>query len=641
MCGVAVFVSKKDGRPKDEINIFAKTAKKALLRRGPDSFNTISLSNDRVLLCHSRLSILDLSPLANQPMISASGRFVMIFNGEIYNHENLRRDCFITDFNWRTTSDTETFLELIDLIGLKPALDLVDGMFAFCLVDKKRESITLVRDRFGEKPLYFLDSESHFLVGSTLSVFSDFSQKQVDPYSLHCFFHSGFVPSPYSIFTDVKKIEPGQMLTYCLKVNKILFSDFYFELSAYFENKGRVPPIPYTEFKKILTDGVRQAFISDVEIGLFQSGGIDSTTIAEISSKTTNAVSHAFNIGFSDKDFDESLVAGAISRKHERNYISDTFSKEDVKGCLIDLTEAFDEPFADTSALPMIKLSKLASEKVKVCLGGDGGDELFLGYNRYKTINKDTFICARKNKFINYLCVKILLLITPLVPESVGRFIGVNEVTKKLKKLTNALQAKDDHQLYWEVLNVDSVKSLSFLKLADPTFSMPPIPDRLKDKGVLDVFRYMDLRYFLSDRVLTKVDRCCMYHSVEGRSPFLNKPLFEYAIKEENNNLLTPGKTKVLLKKFLQDMDGSYKTSQIFTKKQGFTPPLLDWIRSTLNDELYRFSEKQFLKKQGIFKIQETRALIHSFLDGGYNEDEFIWRFIIFQRWYERYVSAG
>ena len=633
MCGFSFYFKTRGELTKQELNEFKSLSHLELRRRGPDNFQSVIKCNEKLLMCHARLSIQDLSASANQPMVSSSGALSIIFNGEIYNHVKLRNKFFVEDFNWSTTSDTETLLELIELVGIEQALSECIGMFSVCLYDSRNNTLSIARDKFGEKPLYYLSNAEYFAGGSTLTLLKRLSKLRLDNDSLSQYFMSGFISSPKTIFTDIHKVEPGQIITYCTNQSKIVSTANFFDLPAKFLIAKRSLKVDLVQVHEILREQITDAATSDVAVGVFQSGGVDSSIVSEISRTCSLPLEYSFTIGFSSSDLDETPIAKMISERANRKQLVSNFTDTNILQHLADATIAFDEPFADPSVIPMMALSRSAANKVKVVFGGDGGDELFFGYNRHRAFRKYGFYSiVLKYQFIMSLVATLLDKITKN-RVFLHLIKGRTELKHKLKKLAKILNYSADEKKYWSLLSSD-MPSLQELFLNDKfTGYVPSLPKNLKKLSSIEKIQYLDFRHFLADYVLQKVDRSSMYHSLEVRAPLLSDNLLKYCLDLEEEQLIDNLQSKKPLLAILQKLKTFSDVNKKFSKKRGFTPPLEDWVRKILAVNKKKYLDEKLLREQGIFDPSMLRLAFEAFEKYGSYRD-FIWRFIVFQNWH-------
>ena len=587
MCGISGIISKSDVRQ----IIFAKNFNRILKHRGPDGNGIWYSKKNDVCFFHTRLAIQDLSNNGHQPMISYSNRYIISFNGEIYNHLKLRK--LIPEFKWRGLSDTETLLELIDHFGINETLNKIEGMFAFALYDANQNKIILARDRFGEKPLYYGFYENNFIFTSELKVLNFLkTEKNINANSLNFYFNYLSIPSPHTIFNNFYKLSPGCFIvlnTSDLDTKKIQEKKYY--------NK-KIKNYQKPDFlENLLSSSIEDMMISDKPVGAFLSGGIDSSIICSLLSKRLGKKIKTFTIGFENKDYDESIFAKKISSYLNTDHHEHIFNDNDIKSIIPKIPLVYDEPFSDSSQIPTYLVSEIAKKNVTVALTGDGGDELFGGYNRYLLTNKYWPI----------------LNLTPFFfRQVIGNILGnqsIQKYSEKLNKigvkLRNIKTIKDLYFNYTTELNMVS-------RILKNEYHNQIPKDNFQDKSLIQLnnvekMMYFDVERYLPDDLLCKVDRASMFHSLETRAPFLNHKIYEYSLKIPFDDKIYKNNTKVILKSILS----KYIPKKIFERpKKGFGIPikqflfnqLREWSKSILFDKYY---EDPFLDQKEVQKFWE------------------------------------
>jgi len=649
MCGIFGLISKNFSLDDTQIdNILG-----LLNHRGPDDRSFVRYEN--LTFLHTRLSIQDLSSKASQPMVSEKGDTLIVFNGEIYNHFYIRK--LLNEQNpkiiWKTSSDTETLLKSIDILGTKKTLNLIEGMFAFGYWDKKLKKLTLAVDRFSEKPLYYGKLNNNVFFTSDLSTVRNlnFIDKTVSKTGLSNLIRNNYIPHPHSIYKNIYKLIPGSYKEIYFDTNykiKNIRNERYWNINEEYINqsiKYDDLKIKVEEFEILLKNVIKSQLISDVPVGCFLSGGLDSSLIAYLmNSVSKNEKINTFSIGFENKEYDESYYSNIVSKKINSNHFLKIFNDKDLVDIVPRLSSVYTEPFADSSQLPTALLSSFASsQNIKVVLTGDGGDELFGGYMRYhwsKKVHDLNF-----PKLITKTIKKIFLLFPEHTLDEIFyilRFITpkkfhINSLASKIKKVLDMMSINDIDKIY-EVMttNSDYEKMLSFdssyLKNDIKFYFYNNLFNMLTCSEKMMLF---DLNKYLPGDILPKVDRASMYSSLETRAPFLNQKIAKFAISLDKSLKLYEGEGKILLKKL---MSKYFDNNFLQRPKKGFGIPLAKFLRNELKvfvQETIDKSEKSgneyinlfYLKK----KIQE-----HS---KGADHKELIWSTLSFLSWHNQKIK--
>ena len=646
MCGICGFYSKA-------YKTFNNTILKmnlAISHRGPDSSGVWQDREKGIFIGHQRLSILDLSIAGNQPMISNSGRFVLTFNGEIYNHLEIRKELQNLNFNikWKSNTDTETLLEALELWGIEKTLKKVVGMFAFGIWDKKNHHLTLARDRVGEKPLYFgwqgNGENKVFIFGSELKALKlhpEFDGK-INRNAVALQMRLNSIPDPYSIYKDIYKLLPGH----------------YIKLNENDLNNGLLPkPKKYWSIMETAVNGinnqheiskedierdlennlklsVKQQMLSDVPIGAFLSGGIDSSTIVALMQSQSNRSVKTFTIGFGENDHNEARhakkIANYLGTDHTEFYVSPKKAMQIIPKLPI----IYDEPFSDSSQIPTFFVSELASKNVKVALSGDGADELLCGYGRY--ISADS--SSKKFDLIPTSLRNILAYSMKSIGSDSWNKIfnllpinnNLNNYGHKIHKGANALEAKTFSELYYILCSdwqnpsevvINSKESLNYLNELEKKFSKINNQQKMM---ILDTMNY------LPNDILVKVDRAAMNSSLETRVPFLNHKLIEYIWKIPHGLKFQNGEGKLILKKILSN----YIPKKLMERpKKGFSIPLDSWLRGPLKDWAENLLSEKRLSQEGYFNVELVRRKWSEHINNEYNWQNDLWNVLMFQAW--------
>jgi len=592
--------------------------------RGPDDDGVFfeKIENRFIGFGMRRLSIIDLKS-GKQPITSKDGSLIIVFNGEIYNYKALKKE-LIQNFNvvFKTSSDTEVILKMYEHYG-KKSFSRLDGMFAFSILDKDLGKIFIARDFFGEKPLYYYQNANEILWGSELkSIVHNIDKKlEIDKDALSLYFQLTYIPAPYSIYQGVRKLLPNHYLELDLQ------SSTYTENPISSEPYLEVSKHTFKEAKKITQDLVQKSVISrsvsDVPIGTFLSGGVDSSIVSLCLSKDRATAIDTFSVGFQKKSFDETdksrLVAKQIKSNHHEFIVNAKSMEDDIDHVILN----YDEPFADSSALPTYLVSKLTNQYVKVALTGDGGDEVFGGYNKYYM-----------GKLNNIYTKNIPIALHKLAQRSLKKIISNKSDNRgkryKLKRLLEAVNYEGDFYKCIISLSFQDKELRSLLlepkNTLDEYFSMI-------DKSSVKDFRNIDKNISLEGDMLVKVDRASMLASIECRSPFLNKELWNFTNSLPDNYLINGWNKKYILKQAFQDY---FPDKFLESSKQGFGVPVGDWLRTILSKELKGYIDVNFLKRQNIFKIDFIIPLVKNHLDSKEDNTFRVWSFYCFQKWYSK-----
>ena len=623
MCGIVGAVNKTFSDA-----VFA-TLVAQLQQRGPDDSG--SFIDEVVAFGHRRLSILDLDT-GQQPMFSADKSVVIIFNGEIYNYLELRQELVVEGVTFLTRSDTEVLLKAYLQYGIDGMLERVEGMFAFALHDFHIRQTYVARDRFGEKPLYYLEQSDSFVFASELKALTPLLEnKQIDKSALNFFLSLTYIPAPYSIYKSIKKMLPGTYFCISAKgtITKVVK---YYNLAERIQNRDTYDN--FSEAKTVVQDllrkSVRQRMIADVPIGAFLSGGIDSSIISILMNEATTNAINTFSIGFKEKVYDESDRAKIVADQIQAQHHTKTVQSKDMLEIVDDVIDYYDEPYGDSSAIPAFYLSQLASEKVKVVLTGDCADELFGGYEKYLA----DYYAKRYNLLPGWLR-KLVAFLVDQIP--FNRFTNVWQ--RKLKKVIDnasyssfdlhyrlmclGFQDEERQELLTADHFVETKQEIEKIYFAAPT------------KDQLGKSSYTDIHILLEGDMLTKVDRICMRHSLESRVPFLDTQLVEAALRIPSQHKIKNRNKKYVLKEAFKDI---LDPRTISYRKKGFGSPVDVWFKYELQSELREALDEEVLKAQGFFDPELVKRLLEEHLSGKQNHKSKLWNLFVFQKWYKKNI---
>ena len=619
MCGIAGFTG--GGNRSDLENMIA-----AIKHRGPDNTGFFECGN--IFMAHSRLSILDLSPAGHQPMKCGDDSVVVSYNGEIYNFKELREGLKKKGHKFLSDTDTEVVVYLYKEYG-EDCFKMLNGMFALAVYDKSKEKIILARDRLGEKPLYWSFKNNVLIFSSEIGsiVNHPLISKDLDMLAVYQFFAFDYTPQPKTVFKDIKKLENGQLLIY--EKREMILKKFY-NLS--------VREIKISEKEaadrlfNMLDEAVKIRLISDAPLGVFLSGGIDSSAIAYFAAKHKPGIK-TFSIGFDEKSFDESRWAKQAASYLKTEHYHRQFSAEDMIDSLPEIFSKIDEPFGDPSLLPTFLLSRFAKEQVTVALGGDGGDELFMGYPNYKAQKFLNFTGLKKIK-ISGLLAKILMKFLPYSSKNMAGSFMVQRALMSGKfpaHLRDFAAIGGYHSSFEELFRFGAEKEKELFYFAE---------EFLKDKKDLDYLSKITLlfqKYYLSDNILFKTDRASMYNSLETRAPFLDYRLVDFANSLPSSFKLKWFKSKYIFKKA---MENKLPDRIIHRKKKGFGIPLAGWLRGELRDYMFKSLSENNINEIGFIDYGIVRRLIEEHLSGKMDNKKILWNLIVFQNWHSRFCKG-
>ena len=637
MCGITGFFSLNFY---DE-NIISKMTN-SLSSRGPDNQNFWIDNKSGIALGHTRLSIQDLSEAGNQPMISNNNRFVIVFNGEIYNHLELRRHLNKEiKINWKSTSDTETLLESICFLGVDETLKKVNGMFAFALFDRDEKTLILARDRIGEKPIYYGKSNQTFFFGSELKSFfshPDWSPR-ISKDALNLYMRYAYVPTPHCIYQGINKLEPGKIIIF----NTLNFSlsekksywDLFSKLTECVSERHSYSDqevIDQLDYK--IKDSVKKRMLSDVPIGVSLSGGIDSSLIAAEMQSLCSSPINTYTIGFEVEGYNEANNAKAIAKHLGTNHNELYLKEKDAISVIPELPIIWDEPFADASQIPTYILSKLIKNNVSVCLSGDGGDELLCGYNRY---GNGYSIYKKLSKYPYELRSFISNLINIIPASYLDRFLGKLFSSKnipafgdKTQKLANVLRLNNDIEFYKSLVSVIQTPSL-FMKDTSEDINLNILDKEWSnDFDFREIMMAFDMKTYLSDDILVKTDRASMANGLEARIPYLDHTLIEWVWRLPFNQKLNNGKTKWALYEVLL----KYVPNNLINRpKMGFGIPIDQWLCTDLKDWAKDILSESKLKNS-FFDPTQVKRIWDEHQSQKFRRHNQLWTILNFQAWY-------
>ncbi|MFZ5571241.1 MAG: asparagine synthase (glutamine-hydrolyzing) [Thermodesulfobacteriota bacterium] len=647
MCGITGFVATETSRI--EYGEILERMARTMAHRGPDDQGVWYDEAAGVGLAHRRLAIIDLSADGHQPMISPSGRYVMAYNGEVYNFARLRHDLENRQIHWRGHSDTEVMLAAMDSWGIETSVKQFIGMFAFAVWDRKERTLILCRDRLGIKPLYYGRYRNGFLFGSELKpliAHPDF-RPCVDRNALTLFFRHNYIPAPYSIYRDVRKLMPGTLLRLPHEVlrgdKEIPLPEPYWSAGDIAE-AGQRRPLSISDAEavqrldELLKDAVGRRMISDVPIGAFLSGGIDSSTVVALMQAQSSRKVRTFSIGFREEGYDEARhareVAAHLGTDHTELYVT----AEDALGVIPELPRLYDEPFADSSQVPTYLLSKLTREHVTVSLSGDGGDELFGGYNRYFWGRNIWKTAGRLPRRIRKGAAGMLQRISPLswdaflqpiIRRLPGRF-KLDMPGDRVHKLAAVLASNDPEDMYQLLLSHWNHPERMVVDGKEPPTGITQKERHPFLGEFTHTMMYLDLVNYLPDDILTKVDRASMGVALEARVPMIDHRVVEFAWRLPLSMKIREGRGKWILRKVL---DGYVPRDLVERPKTGFGIPIDSWLRKELREWAEDLLAEKCLGEEGFLHPGPIRQKWREHLSGQRNWQYHLWDVLMFQAW--------
>lgn len=642
MCGIAGFLTSSAANS-NELGDICAGMSAALRHRGPDDEGVWIDAEAGVSLVHRRLSIVDLSPAGHQPMVSADGRFLIIYNGEVYNFQPLRTELEKKGRVFRGHSDTEVILESIADCGVEATISRLIGMFALAVWDRRDRTLTLVRDRLGIKPVYWAKVGKLFLFASELKalhVHPGF-KPQIDRSATASFLRHNYIPAPRTIYEGVYKLEPGCILTVPYngepRIHK--FWDARAVASIGLANKLDKSDVELTDaLEELLQDAVAKRMIADVPLGAFLSGGVDSSTVAALMQTAGMGRARTFSIGFDDAEFDESQQAAAVAQHLGTDHTQLIVTAQQALDTIPKLSEWYDEPFADSSQIPTYLVSAMTRQNVTVALSGDGGDELFAGYNRYKFAQDSWRKLSLLPQALRCGVAGAITSVSPRTWDKLSSLVPAglrpSQVGDKAHKMASMLGLPDDGALYrrmvthWEPTQLMPADAEIKGALWDDSIA-EQFPD------LMDRMQFMDLVTYLPDDILTKVDRASMAVALEVRVPLIDHRVVEFAWRLPQHAKYRNGTSKWLLRQVLYR---HVPAKLIDRPKMGFSIPLGNWLRGPLRDWAEALLSEQRLREGGLVDAQVVRRYWQEHLSGRHNWQYLLWDVLMLEAWRERWA---
>jgi asparagine synthase (glutamine-hydrolysing) len=653
MCGFAGFLTSLPMTQSEGERILSNMGQ-VIKRRGPDGGGT--WWRDGLGLVHRRLAIVDLTDAGKQPMTSTDGQVTLAFNGEIYNHKALRKVVEEkSGFHaWRGSSDTETLMMALHLLGVRATLDACIGMFAFAFIDGPGRKLILGRDRFGEKPLYVARTAS----GAALAFGSDLEallcfpgiDQAIDPLSAQLYFSLGFIPGQTAMLRGVSKVPPGEVWHIDLSRPDAPFAQEVYWSAAHAATQAKASPYQGTadeaqaRFESLLRDAVRMQMDADVEVGSFLSGGLDSTLLTGIMQEASPQRIKTFTIGFEAEGYNEAPQAKAIAHHLGTQHTEHMVSNQDIQDLISQVPACYDEPMADASQVPMVILSKVARQSVKVCISGDGGDEALGGYNRHMQAGRLLRLMNRIPPAGRDAAAHVLGWVPSSSIDAMERAAhraGIKVVShwsEKLHKLQAAVRADSLPEIYAHLL----AKSTASLQHQDATGSrgsahagqsalaslLPTFSDAL---APAEQFMAWDAATYLPADVLTKVDRATMAFGLESRAPFLDHRIYEFMFSTPERFKLNNGLGKLPSRKLIAQYIPRGLTQ---APKRGFAAPVGGWIKGPARAWAESLLSAQALQRSGQLNVAHIRGMWQQHLSGQQDWQHPLWTVLMFQAWY-------
>ena len=629
MCGIAGFLTNKDDSLNEQNLVEMGNA---IIHRGPDAKG--EYLDEHVGLCHRRLSILDLSVAGNQPMFSANGNVVIVFNGEIYNFLALKKDLEAEGETFKSGTDTEVIIKLYEKYGVK-CLAHLNGMFAFALWDKTKKELFIARDRLGKKPLYYyVDPEfpSQFAFGSEIKAILALPniKRELRLDAVHDYFAYQYVPDPKSIFTHIHKLPPANYMV--IKNGQISIQE-YWEVSFAKQTELNEEQA-ITQLQTIIKEATQRRMISDVPLGAFLSGGVDSSGIVATMSGLSPTPVKTCTIAFDNEKYNEAKFAEAVAKQYKTEH-HEFLVHQNVADTLEHIVSYFDEPFADPSLVPTFFVSELARKEVTVAIAGDGGDEVFAGYEKYTTdfienqLREKFPKWMRKNVFPSLAAISGAINLTPF-KRAKSLFTSLSVSPEMGFYITNS-QLQDEQ---WEMLVKPEVKrtlgsyhpskiTLDFYKAADG-------PDHLSK------ILYTDMKTYLTGGILVKVDRMSMANSLEVRAPILDKEIIEYAATLPSNLKFRDKEKKYALKEAFKPL---LSDDILYRKKMGFSVPLAHWFQDEIKDIAQKYLITDVKGLAQVFQLSAVNKLWHEHQNNQQDHSAILWSMLMFEMWWHRYME--
>ena len=625
MCGITGFIDFKKNSDTESLSLMTLS----IIHRGPDDLGNefFPAPHANIGFGFRRLSIIDLSPLGHQPMQFAEKGLTIVFNGEIYNYREIRKDLEAAGYIFRSGSDTEVILKSYDRWGTA-CVERFIGMFAIAIYDNQKEKVILFRDRAGVKPLFWYHRDGLLLFGSELKTLMAHKafKKEIDFDALSLYFQRGYISAPYTIFRDTHKLLPGHFLEIDLKNQSISEKKYWDVVDAYNAPKSILSYAEAMEkTESLMLSAFQYRMIADVPVGVFLSGGYDSTAVAALLQKNSSAKIKTFTIGFDDPKFNEAAHAKSVADHLGTDHQEYTCTHQDALDILPEWATIYDEPFGDTSGIPTVLVSRMARKTVTVALSADGGDEIFAGYPKY-------FNALKRIKKLSTPGIGLLAGVMPVG----GHDISLQNKRSKLKDYFASRDEVKKFDIISQAMTYYETQQLltNNIKNLRTPFDEGSMLNSSND--TLSKFQAIEYKTYMVDDILQKVDRATMCTSLEGREPFLDHRLVEFAATLPSDYKYRNGVGKAILK----DIVHKHVPLSIMQRpKMGFGVPLSKWLKNELKDTLTDVISEHHLKDQQIFKPSQALQIRDAFLSGRQVEDERLQYLFLFQLWYNKWMK--
>nr|WP_136251728.1 asparagine synthase (glutamine-hydrolyzing) [Ningiella ruwaisensis] len=626
MCGIAGFLTQNypqlsEGHLLDMGN--------SIQHRGPDAKG--EYLNEHVGLCHRRLSILDLTEAGNQPMFSEDGSIAIVFNGEIYNYPELKAELAEQGASFRSTTDTEVIIHLYQRLGTD-CLAKLNGMFAFAIWDNKQQSLFIARDRLGKKPLYYLSHEGRFAFASEIKAILTLPDvpKDVRVDAVYDFFAYQYVPDPKSIFKHIHKLPPAHFLVH---KNNALHIEQYWDVD-FSSVKQQDESTLKTQLQTLAQACTKRRMLSDVPLGAFLSGGVDSSGVVAMMAQASTSPVKTCTIAFDDEKYNEAEFAQIVAKQYKTEH-HEFLVSQNVTDTLEHIVSFFDEPFADPSLVPTYFVSELARQAVTVAIAGDGGDEVFAGYQKYNTDDIENRLRSKFPSWLRRSCFPLLAKVFSLSENTFMRkacslFTSLSVSPAMGFYITNA-QIKDKQ--WHELVKADVANSLGNYH---PSKFTVETYNKAKGEDHLAKILYTDIKTYLPGGILVKVDRMSMANSLEVRAPLLDKEMLEFAASVPSYLKFNKGEKKYLLKEAFKP----YLPDDIlYRKKMGFSVPLANWFKNEIKPIAQKFIIDNPKGLPQYFKMDVVNRYWKQHQEGSADHSNLLWSMLMFEMWWQRYVD--